>query len=338
MEIPTRVDGNSPTFWLNGKFHFLTSTGDKPVHLEGPDQFGFGSPQPVTIDRMDHMPIWIESAWVDDDGTVYGWYHHEPGGICVGNDLTAPEIGAVVSRDGGKSFEDLGIVLRSGETVDCSAKNGFFAGGHGDFSVIIDRERSYFYFLFTNYAGALEQQGIAMARLAFEDRASPQGRAMKFFEGGWTEPGLTGKVTPVLQTRVSWQRADTDSYWGPAIHWNTHLEKYVVLLNRACCEPNWPQHGIYVTFNADLSNPQAWSMPQLVLTEIVLGPGYYPQIMGVGPGESDTLSGEVARFYLQGRSDWEIVFSPLPPPGPDDTAEPDLPREESATRSTRRRR
>jgi len=275
---------------------------------------------------------------VDEDGAVYGWYHHEPGGICVGNNLTAPEIGAVVSRDGGKTFEDLGIVLRSGDTVDCSAKNGFFAGGHGDFSVILDRERTYFYFLFTNYGGDPEQQGIAMARLAFHDRASPQARVWKFFEGGWTEPGTTGKVTPVLHTRVSWQRADTDSFWGPAIHWNTHLEKYVVLLTRACCEPNWPQDGIYVTFNADLSRPQAWSMPQLVLTEIILGPGYYPQVIGVGPGESDTLAGEVARLYLQGKSGWEIVFSTLPPPDQDDTHEPDLPREESVRRLSRRSR
>src|SRR4051812_43790627 len=192
-EIPTRVDGNSPSFWFEGLFNYITSTG-APVIVEGDDQFELYGPQFIAVDRMDHTPMWIESVWLDTDGTVYGWYHHEPGGICVGSDLTAPEIGAAVSRDGGKSFEDLGIVLRSGDPVDCSAKNGFFAGGHGDFSVILDRERAYFYFLFTNYGGDAESQGIGMARMAFTDRAHPQGMVSKFFEGGWTEPGTGGKL------------------------------------------------------------------------------------------------------------------------------------------------
>jgi hypothetical protein len=308
------------------------------VRLEGPDQFTLGAAQPVTIDRMDHMPIWIESAWVDADGTIYGWYHHEPGGKCASNDLTAPEIGAVVSRDGGKSFEDLGIVLSSGDPVDCSAKNGFFAGGHGDFSVILDREGSYFYFLFTNYAGDVESQGVGMARMAFTDRGKPQGTVVKFYQGEWQEPGINGRLTPVLPARVSWQRPDTDSFWGPAIHWNTHLEKYVVLLNRACCAPNWPQDGIYATFNPDLSHPQAWTVPQLVLSEIILGPGYYPMAIGIGPGESDSLVGEVARLYVQGRSDWEIVFSPVTPPPLYDTPDPQTPREEGALPSPLRPR
>jgi hypothetical protein len=81
---------------------------------------------------------------VDGDGTIYGWYHNEPGGICSGGKLTAPRIGAVVSYDGGDTFFDLGLVLSSGDPPDCNAKNGFFAGGHGDFSVILDRDQAYF--------------------------------------------------------------------------------------------------------------------------------------------------------------------------------------------------
>src|SRR5687768_10502854 len=126
IEVPTRVDGNSPTFWRDGQFTYITSTG-LPVIVRGDDQFHLIAPQYITVDPMDHMPMWIESVWQDPDGTLYGWYHHEPGGICATNNLTEPSIGAVVSQDGGHSFEDLGIVLRSGDPVDCNAKNGFFA-------------------------------------------------------------------------------------------------------------------------------------------------------------------------------------------------------------------
>jgi hypothetical protein len=319
---------------MNGQFHFVTSTGT-PVMAQGPDQFHLAWVTPIVLDRHDHFPMWIESTWMDSDGTIYGWYHHEPGNVCRGSNLTAPQIGAVVSHDGGATYSDLGIVLTSGDPVDCSAKNGFFAGGNGDFSVIADTEQSYFYFLFTSYGGDLSQQGIAMARMPFEDRHNPVGTVWKYFAGNWTEPGVGGRLTPIFPARVSWQRSDTDSYWGPAIHWNTHVESYVVLLNHACCKPNWPQEGIYASFNADLSQPINWSAPERILRDIGYAPGYYPQVMGLGFGETDTFAGETARLYVHGRSKWEIQFRKLdqtdegsteptdPLPGPIDQSVPE---------------
>ena len=99
-----------------------------------------------------------------------------------------------------------------------------------------------------------------------------------------------------------------DSFWGPAIHWNTHLESYVVLMNHACCAPGWPQDGIHASFNADLSDPRGWSRPEEILWHIGFGPGFYPQVMGMGAGETDTVAGQKARLFIQGRSRWEVVF------------------------------
>ena len=83
---------------------------------------------------QDHYPVWVESAWMDSDGILFAWYHREPQGLCGDRSLlTAPEIGAAISFDGGKTLEDLGIILKSGEYPNCDARNGFFAGGHGDF-------------------------------------------------------------------------------------------------------------------------------------------------------------------------------------------------------------
>ncbi len=302
--MPAQVDSNSPVFWRDGQFHVFNSA-RAPVLSWGIHQFAPLSSEAVKVDRDEHFPMWIEAAWQDEDGTIYAWYHHEQSGVCPGDELVVPQIGALVSYDGGHTFEDLGLILTSGDPPDCSAKNGFFAGGHGDFSVILDRERQYFYFLFGNYGGDVASQGIGIARMAFEDRRNPAGAVWKFFNGAWNEPGLGGRLTPIFPVAKAWQRSDTNAFWGPSVHWNNHLETYVVLLNHACCEPGWPAAGIYVTFNPDISDPWGWSTPKKIMNN---PPGYYPQVVGLLPGETDTLASQVARFYLHGFSAWEIVF------------------------------
>lgn len=318
--MPALVDSNSPVYWRDGQIHIINSTGS-PVLSWGPNQFAPLSSELVRVDPQAHFPMWIEAAWVDDDGTVYAWYHHEPGGVCPGYELTAPRIGALVSYDGGHSFQDLGLILTSGDPPSCWAKNGFFAGGHGDFSVILDREQQYFYFLFGNYGGDAASQGIAIARMAFEDRLNPAGSVRKYYRGSWEEPGLGGRVTPIFPVGTPWQEADTNAFWGPSVHWNTYLETYVVLMSHSCCRPGWPQAGVYVTFNPDLSDPLGWTTPKKIMDP---APGYYPQVVGLLLGETDTLAGQVARFYVHGLSSWEIVFSPSDEDDGEDEEEPPI--------------
>ena len=310
--MPSEVDSNSPAFWRDGQLHIFNSTG-RPMLTKGADQLlmYLGSPKAVGVDTHDHFPMWIEAVWQDEDGTLYAWYHHEPDGVCPDSSLSKPQIGALVSGDGGATFIDLGIVLASGDPADCSAQNGFFAGGHGDFSVILDRDHRYFYFLFGNYGGDHAGQGVAIARMAFEDRASPAGAVWKYHEAVWEEPGLEGRVTPIFPASVAWQDAHADSFWGPSVHWNTYLQTYVVLLNRACCAPMWPQEGIYVVFNPDLSNPETWTAPRRILQakDIGFAPGYYPQALGLRPGETDTLAGQTVRLYVKGLSRWKLEFT-----------------------------
>jgi hypothetical protein len=333
--LPPVIDGNSAAFWSGGQMSLFHSTG-VPTVSRGSDQFSLWSTEPVHFDSFEHQPVWFEAAWQDDDGTLFLWYHHEPGGVCRGNSLTAPKVGAAISHDGGKTVQDLGIVLESGHPVDCGAKNGFFAGGHGDASVILDRERKYFYFFFTNYSGPLEEQGVATARMAFEDRYEPADAVHKYHGGDWLEPGVGGTVTPIFPAGEAWQGSDADSFWGPSIHWNSHLEQYFVLLNRACCSPGWPQEGIYFSFSGDLSEPSAWTPVRRLLLkrEYSWSPGYYPQVLGLEEGETDNVAGHVARLYVHGRSIWEIVFDkddpsfepePLPDPPIPNCASPDTP-------------
>lgn len=312
VQMPAPVDSNSPAFWHSGQFRIFNSTGSTVVSA-GRDQFTPDISHQVVIDRQDHFPMWIEAAWRAPDGTVYAWYHHEPGGICNGQ-LTAPVIGALVSYDGGASFTDLGFVLTSGAAPDCSAQNGFFAGGHGDFSVVFDPITQYFYFLFDNYGGPTAEQGVAVARMAYEDREQPGATVWKYFHGDWNEPGRGGHMSPVFPARVGWAQANTDSFWGPSLHWNTYLESWVVFMSRSCCRPMWPQEGVYISFNPDLGDPRGWTSPERILEK----PGaYYPQVLGTTPGETDSVAGETARLYLRGVSRWEIVFLRTDPESPD---------------------
>jgi len=309
--LPTTIDGNSPAFWWDGLLRLFTSTGNPEMISTATNPLGPWTSQRVDVTNHHHIPLWIESAWVDEevDGTVFGWYHHEPEGVC-GNGLTAPKIGAVLSFDGGNTIEDLGIVLESGDEPDCSSQNGFFAGGHGDFSVVFDAKSQYFYFFFTNYIGPDESQGIVVARLAYLDRYSPAGAVQKYYNGEWLEPGIGGRMTAIFPAATNWQSAETDSFWGPSVHWNKTLRQYVMLLNHACCDVGWIQEGIYMSFGSDITNPASWSYPAKMLEggDIPKRPAFYPQILGLGEKETDSLAGSKARLYVQGQSDWELEF------------------------------
>jgi hypothetical protein len=304
MEFPGEVDSNSPAHWSGGQMYLFNSA-TNAIRTTGTSYSYLRHARIVEYDTM-KWSRWIEATYVAEDGVLYAWYHHEPGDTGCETYLTAPKIGALRSTDNGRSFQDLGIVLESGETPKCDAKNGYFAGGNGDFSVILSNDRKYFYFLFSHYGGGLDQQGVALARMAYEDRDAPEGAVRKYYDGQFSEPGLRGKMTPVLPAASPWDGEATDSFWGPSIHWNTFLERYVVLLNHSCCTTGWPQEGIYVMFIRDLADPTTWTQPEKILD----GVGWYPQVLGTGPGESDKLAGRRVPLFIYGFSQWMLTFEP----------------------------
>lgn len=324
ISMPAPVDSNSPAFWRDSTLYWYGSHGGPWLHV-GPGMSGPWERQAVDLQAAEACPHWLESLWSESDATVWGWYHAEPIGLVEGSSLTAPKIGAVVSYDGGRTFSDLGNVLESGDALDPSAENGYFAGGHGDFSVILNRERTHFYFFFDNYGGPVERQGVAIARMAIGDRAMPRGNVWKYADGRWRETGVAGRVTPIFPVRKGWQFKDPDAFWGPSVHWNTFLNCYVMLLNRAKGEPGWSQEGVYVSFCTDLDRPETWSEPARILDKSQFPDWYffYPQVMGLDIGGSDTLAGRTARLFVGGVSKWELEFVPKPAPEPAPEPAPD---------------
>jgi hypothetical protein len=218
--------------------------------------------------------------------------------------MGVPVIGAVVSTDNGHTFTDLGFVLTDGNEAKCDAKNGYFAGGHGDFSVILDREKKNFYFFFSAYGGQPGEQGVAVARMAYGDRMAPSGKVFKYFDGEWASEGIAGKVTPIFTVKTPWETAAPDAMWGPSVHYNRELGEFVMLLNHTCCDVGWPAEGVFVSFNPDLSNPKGWGEPE----RVIQGGGCYPMAVGIDIGDTDKEAGGTARLFMGSDSNHVLIF------------------------------
>ena len=111
---------------------------------------------------------------------------------------------------------------------------------------------------------------------------------------------------PIFAAKDSWHDGDSkvDAFWGPSVHWNTSIEQYVMLLNRAK-DIHWAQEGIYISYASRLDDPAAWSAPKRLLS----GGNWYPQVLGLEAGiGTDKIAGDSARFFMSGQSDYLIRF------------------------------
>jgi hypothetical protein len=308
--LPSSVDSNSPLFWNDlGEMVLFTSFG-RPFLSVGPELRSLTPVGAVFIEDETPGRKWMESVIRAGDGTLYGYYHAEPAGVCPESDLTAPRIGAALSLDDGQSWRDLGIVLTASlGDVRCDTSNSYFAGGVGDFSVALDRDERYVYFFFSNYSGESGEQGVSVARLLWADRDRPAGKLSKFFEGLWLEPGIEGRSTAIYAATRLWDRTDAESFWGPSVHWNTELRQWVMLLNYNVGS-SFDNEGIYVAFTPDLADPSLWSAPE----KIVEGGGWYPQVIGLESERgTDKQAGREAWFCLHGVCGHRIAFEDAAP-------------------------
>ncbi len=305
------VDCSSPAHWDGDTIYVFYSWGH-PYLAKGPDIFHLsGTTERVSFDNESSWKMgdrWCESTHKAEDGKLYMWYHNELPGWPA---KTTPRIGAMVSTDNGLNWHDMGIVLEApAGSNNLQTANTYFMGGNGDFAVIADRKKEYLYFFISTYHKDKAEQGISAARMKYKDRNDPKGRVFKWHNGKWSEPGLGGNVTPIFPATVDWHTTNADAFWGPSVHYNTHLKRWVMLLNRAK-DNNWSQDGIYISFNSDLANPAGWTRPVKILDVSELEKSkWYPQVMGLDATkqETDKLAGKNARLFVSGVSKWEIVF------------------------------
>jgi hypothetical protein len=304
-----RTDGNSPVL-LDGsgataffshyepRGHTFRRRGSLDLRFDAPSQ-----PVRIVDDPAPEVGKWIEAVWRGPDGRLHGWYHAEELAACPRR-LFLPHIGALVSEDDGLTWRCTGELLRApAAQTDCSYLNGFFAGGYGDLSVLPDRAGRHLYMGFTSYVADESAQGVVLARQAIGTRGDP-GALELWCDGAWRTP--QGRPpTPLWRPVRGWRHADPDSFWGPALHFNRALNCYVMLLNRtAGGHGDLVQEGIYLSFNAKLDDPTGWTRP----LQLVRGGAWYPQVIGLEPGDGDMHAGRRARFFMAGFSAWEIEF------------------------------
>jgi hypothetical protein len=323
LALPGEVDSNSPAVWdrFEGQntLFVMTSMAGQPWRAWGRGLTGLGKPQQMALGEWPEGGIWMEAVVQDDSGVWYGYYHNEvPPAMCrSAGAKVLPRIGAARSIDHGATWQPLGLILEAPpRTYDCTTDNKYFVGGVGDFSVQLDRQSQDLYFFYSLYLRAQGQQGVGVARLAWADRDEPSGKITIWRNRIWLPATGVGGMgaprwiypaaSPIFPTAESWHDDDglADAYWGPSVHWNTYLSKYVMLLNRAK-DVDFAQEGIYVSLAAGLDDPLQWSAPSKILS----GGRWYPQVIGVENGTgTDKTAGQVARFYMSGRSQHVIRF------------------------------
>lgn len=311
LELPARIDSSNPAVWslVDGvqRLFVISSWGGVPVVSSGASVESLQNDGPVAFASHPGHGVWFEAIIPADDGTWYAYFHHErPAEMCGRPDRQMPRIGAMRSYDRGLTWEDLGIVLDAPAGAEaCDSSNRFVLGGVGDVTAALDGQSQDVYLYFSQYSRDPAIQGVAVARLAWADRDDPAGKASVWRDGAWI-PDAQLSGTPLVRAQQPFhdRSAASDVFWGPSIHWNTYLQQYVMLLNRAK-DDQFGQDGVYVSYSPTITDPSQWSTPERILS----GGGWYPQVIGTETGTgSDRLAGRRARFFMTGRSDRWIEF------------------------------
>jgi hypothetical protein len=324
-QAPFRVDSNAPSLWLDGKFVAFHSWEQIwRASGEGLDKLSSDQMTRFTNPKLNYLWFWLESAWDRNDGTIYGWYHQEIPNVCPPREgAAAPgypviaKIGAARSRDKGVTWDDLGYVIDGKDSgMKCQSGGAWYAGGAGDFNVYADPRGEYYYFYYSNFSTVLEEQGLAVARLSTTDLDNPGGRVQRWYKGQWSEPGLGGHATPIFPATADIYETQGQLFWGPVVHWNSYLGKYVMIVNRIR-DSKWTTEGIYLSFSDDVSNPASWTTPVKIVDrdEAIRGDpskarwnGWYAQLVGTAQGETDKQASQTARLFIDGVSRWEVTF------------------------------
>lgn len=305
-----RTDSNSPLLRRNGATLAFVSHYQPRGHtlrcLTTDAMWPGNAYAPVRYldDPAPDMGKWIQSVWRDADGRLFGWYHAEELAACPRR-LFLPHIGALRSDDEGRTWRLLGDLLRRPlAEAECGWENGFLAGGYGDFCVVPDRAGQWFYLHYSSYVADEAAQGISVVRYPMSECEQPS-RLQAWRDGRWQPVDPRHEATPIFGVGRGWRHRDPAAFWGPALHFNRDLGIYVMLLNRTeNGNADIVQRGVHVSFNRDLADPTGWSSP----VQIVEDGSWYPQAIGLGAEDGDTVAGAEARFFMSGFSAWTMRF------------------------------
>jgi len=357
--------GEDPEWGEANELEYAEGLNPDQVFLRKPDEFiDPVMPPNAPIGKPGlHGAVWFETVYQDKNDpsgkTLYALYHNEnypstlpydsvtgegyidenwPQGLRGSASVAAvPRIGIMKSTDGGKSWEDRGILIEDRQDRMILKPHNTaltFAGGVGDPSCVASGKYLYVFFGEYSYPGVYDRetydplvewsgQCISIARIAIKDLDSPTGKAMRWDGTAFRAPH-NGAGKPISSLQISAEdgggpvnTAKKKYYWGPSVSWNTHLDCWVMLMGKVD-STLWQGSELYISFNLneDLSvgdNSQQWSKPHLLVDR----PGHilwYPSLQPLNTQEdirnryTSTRLGKKARLFFKDMSGEEHVY------------------------------
>lgn len=348
--------GEDPVWGDAEELEYADGLNPDEVFLRKPDEFTDPQLPPNAAPGTTglHGAVWFETVYQDTNDasgkTLYALYHNEnypstlpydsttgegyldlnwPEGLRGPESVAAvPRIGIMKSVDGGKSWEDRGILIEDlYERMILKPHNNSltFAGGVGDPSCVANGEYLYVFFGEYSYPGKYSEktydpqkewsgQCISTARIALADLDHPAGKA-KRWNGNAFEGPHNGIGKPVSALQIPLEKgggpvsmANKSYHWGPSVSWNTYLNCWVMLMGKVD-STLWRGSELYISFNMneDLGsgdNSQQWSSPQLLVSR----PGHilwYPSLQPMNTPEdiqnryTSTRLGKRARLFFK---------------------------------------
>jgi len=188
---------------------------------------------------FDNGGAWLYSVLRRDDRRMLGFYHAEDHRFPLSPDsrFTAyKSIARCVSDDSGLTWSDRAQILTSNEAKPRKAA----WSGLGDHCVVWDESRRIYFCYF-------QEKG----RLCMAASTDPEGRPgswRKWFRGGFSEPGLGGRATPI--PGLAGQGGG-----NPSVMWNTSLGRWLMVWHQ------W-RGGLWISASDNLIS---WSPPKLLL-------------------------------------------------------------------------
>jgi hypothetical protein len=231
----------------------VLSAGISSFLLEGPSMEGIRSAKRVLAPgkpgEFDNGYAGIRGVWRTPAGELVALYHAEdqegmktiPGGI-PGFYCT---VGIALSKDDGLSFKKLGAVLTGRLPKDTGGRAD---QGIGEVSLMAEPTGRFLYAYYTSHE-RVEVRGvdICLARCPAAEATQP-GAWHKFFQNGFTEPGIGGRETPVLASG----RPDESAMLPQVVYVPAWRRFAMVFCTSAWRDKDNPQRsGIYLAFSDD---------------------------------------------------------------------------------------
>ena len=218
---------------------------------------------------FDNGGAWLYSVMRRGGQRLLAFYHAEDHKFPRSPDskwTAYKSIARCTSEDMGLSWGERAQILTAHQPKPQTAA----WSGLGDHCTVWDeKDRRYMCFF---------QENAILCMAMSPDLEGRPGSWCKWYQGGFTEPGLGGRATPI--PALAHHRGG-----NPSVHWNTFLEQWVMVWHR------W-EGDLWISTSQDLLE---WTPPKLLLGRPAgAGKVWYPTLIG----DSDQVGGETVTLLF----------------------------------------